>query len=118
MYGVIKFQAPFERLKEYNYSPEVRLYKAILTQAIIDLSNVADNKEARRLELEAKKWIFGNSHDFQEICHNAEMSPGFVIKIAKDAIKLNLAKKHDVSFINNKTRQDKFKVRKKRKFVA
>jgi len=36
MYGVIKFQAPFERLKEYDYSPEVRLYKAILTQAIID----------------------------------------------------------------------------------
>jgi hypothetical protein len=30
MYGVIKFQAPFESLKEFDYSPEVRLYKAIL----------------------------------------------------------------------------------------
>jgi hypothetical protein len=37
MYHVMKFQAPFERLKEYNSSPEIILYKAIITQAIIML---------------------------------------------------------------------------------
>ena len=36
MYNVIKFQAPFERLKQYNASSEIILYKAIITQAIID----------------------------------------------------------------------------------
>ncbi len=92
MYGVIKFQAPFERLKEYDYSPEVRLYKAILTQTIIDASNITETKIAKKLEIEAKIWIFGNSQYFQEVCHKGEIEPGFVIKIAKEAIKLNLAK--------------------------
>lgn len=92
MYGVIKFQAPFERLKEYDYSPEVRLYKAILTQTIIDASNITEVKTAKKLEIEAKIWIFGNSQYFQEVCYMGEIEPDFVIKIAKEAIKLNLAK--------------------------
>ncbi len=93
VYGVIKFQAPFERLKEYDYSPEVRLYKAILTQAMIDASNVSDSPEAKKNEIEAKTWIFGNSSYFQEICYNAEISPSFMIKITKEAIKLNSQKR-------------------------
>ena len=38
MYSVLKFQAPFERIKNYNDSPEVSLNKAIIIQAIIDAS--------------------------------------------------------------------------------
>jgi len=106
MYGVIKFQAPFERLKEYDYSPEVRLHKAILTQAIIDASNVTDAKEAKKYELEAKIWIFSNSEDFQAVCHRAEIDSGFMIKIAKEAIKLNCTKKIKIhnkdNFISSK----------------
>ncbi len=90
--GVIKFQAPFERLKEYDYSPEIRLHKAILTQAIIDASNIIPTKEAKRFELEAKIWIFGNSRDFQEVCQSAEIEPEFMIQIAREAIKLNSRK--------------------------
>lgn len=79
-YGVLKFQAPFERLKEYDYTPEVQLYKAILTQAIIDVSNIADIQNAKKIELEAKAWIFSNSKYFQEVCCKAEIEPNFVIK--------------------------------------
>ncbi|MDA9163410.1 hypothetical protein N9N97_00825 [Rickettsiaceae bacterium] len=92
MYGVIKFQAPFERLKEYDYSPEVRLHKAILAQAIIDSTNVTSGREAKKHEIEAKNWIFGNSDCFRDICCVADMDPGFVIKVAREAIKLNAAK--------------------------
>ena len=35
-YNVVKFQAPFERMKDYNLNPEVRLYKSIILQAIIE----------------------------------------------------------------------------------
>jgi len=117
MYGVIKFQAPFERLKEYDYSPEVRLYKAILTQAIIDASNIVDTKDSKKLELEAKIWIFGNSPYFQEVCHNAEIEPGFVVRIAKEAIKLNCTKKiHIKSELNVK--KEKFNSDIKHKYIA
>lgn len=47
MYNVIKFQAPFERLKYYNSSPEVSLYKSIITQAIIDATNILDTAIAK-----------------------------------------------------------------------
>lgn len=89
MYGVIKFQAPFEKLKEYNDSPEVRLYKAILTQAIIDASNISNNPSSRKEEIDAKNWIFGNGEYFQEICLKAESDPNQIIKLAKEAISLN-----------------------------
>ncbi|MDP4708697.1 MAG: hypothetical protein NWS20_01655 [Rickettsiaceae bacterium] len=117
MYGVIKFQAPFERLKEYDYSPEVRLYKAILTQAIIDASNIVEAKDAKKLKLEAKRWIFGNSKYFQEVCYNAKIEPGFVIRIAKEAIKLNCTKRIDIKSEPN-IREGKFHLDIKRKYIA
>ena len=93
IYGVIKFQAPFERLKEYDTSPERRLYKAILMQAIIDSSNTSNDRVPKKLELEAKNWIFGNSKYFREVCDKADMNPEYIMKIAKKAIKVNLEKK-------------------------
>lgn len=95
VYGVIKFQAPFERLKEYDYSAEVCLYKAILTQALIDASNTSNSSEAKKPELEAKNWIFGDSNYFKEVCYNADVNPDFMKQITREAIKLNLIKKSD-----------------------
>jgi hypothetical protein len=52
------------------------------------------------MELDAKEWIFGNSDYFQKICHMARIEPGFVIKITKEAIKLNCQK---VEFIREES---------------
>lgn len=92
MYKVMKFQAPFERIKQFNASSEVSLYKAIITQAIIDATNISDDKTAKNMEIEAKAWLLGNSDYFKEVCYRAEIEPSFVVKIAKDAIKLNKEK--------------------------
>ncbi len=88
MYNVIKFQAPFERLKGCNYSPEVTLFKAMITQAIIDVTNISQSKESKKIEKEAKDWIFGGGEFFQEICYLAGMEPDYIIKLAKEAIYL------------------------------
>lgn len=103
IYGVIKFQAPFERLKEYDLLPEVRLYKAITTQAIIDLSNISERKEAKKHEIDAKMWVFGNSDHFKEVCHDAEIESWFVISIAKEAIKLNAKKSFCTKLLSKKS---------------
>jgi hypothetical protein len=102
MYSVIKFQSPFERLKQYNSSSEIILYKAIITQAIIDATNISETPKARVIERDAKAWIFGNSDHFQKICYMAEIEPGFVVKITKEAIKLNCKK---VGFSKKKSKR-------------
>lgn len=97
-FNVIKLHSPFERIKDFDFIPEVRLYKAIITQAIVDASNISENKQAKKCEIEAKKWLFGHSLDFTETCYRAEMHPNEVVKIAKNMI---LLKKKEKS-INNK----------------
>ncbi|GAB4169825.1 MAG: hypothetical protein Tsb006_7720 [Rickettsiaceae bacterium] len=102
-YGVIKFQAPFEKMKEYDFTPEIRLNKAIILQAIIDASNVSDSKLARKVELEAKQWLFGNSADFLDVCHRANSNPSHVIRTAKKIIRLNHESRESTSLTPTKT---------------
>jgi len=92
MSNVIKFQAPFERLKLFDTSPDISLRKAIITQAIIDATNISDNPTAKKLELEAKAWIFGCGDYFRNICIEAGMEPSLVIKLTKQVIKLHKIK--------------------------
>lgn len=92
MYSVIKFQSPFERIKLYSSSPEVSLHKAIIIQAIIDASNISNDMEQRKLEVEAKTWLFGNSDDFKEVCDIANISSLEVRRVAKEAISMQKAK--------------------------
>ena len=89
-YNVVKFQAPFERMKDYNLNPEVRLYKSIIIQAIIDASNISEDSYAKKIELDAKAWLFGESKDFQEICFRAGLEPCYVIKIAKKMQRISI----------------------------
>lgn len=94
MSNVIKFQAPFERLKLYEISPEVTLYKAIITQALIDATNISESKAAKKIEMEAKEWIFSNSKHFQEICLLAKLEPSLVINVSKELIAIHKENQH------------------------
>ncbi len=112
MSNVIKFQAPFERIKFYNSSPEVSLFKAVITQAIVDASNLSCSKEYKKIELEAKAWIFGGSEDFEEICRMVKLTPSWVKKIAEEIIKLHadaqkLTQKNKIKPLEQKVREIK-----------
>lgn len=87
--NVIKFHAPFERLKTYSTSPDVALRKAIITQAIIDATNIAECPTSKAFALEAKAWIFGNGESFTTTCMEGGIEPSFVVKITKEIIKLH-----------------------------
>lgn len=105
MSNVIKFQAPFERLKLYDSSPDIVLRKAIITQAIIDATNISDFREAKKIEIEAKLWIFGGDEYFKKICLEAGIEPSYVIKITKEIIKLHRmqSRTKNISYIKNTT---------------
>jgi hypothetical protein len=93
MTHVIKFQAPFERLKFLGFSPEKILRRAIVLQAIIDASsNSNNNKELIKDAIEAKAWIFGRSDYFEKICYEAGLEPDFVVKVTREAIAIQKSK--------------------------
>ncbi len=92
-YNVIKFQSPFEKAKLYSDSPEITLYRSIILQAVIDVSNNSFSKKAVILEKEAKKWLFEDNEDFIDICNMAEVNKDYIRKIARDVVNIN--KKQD-----------------------
>lgn len=107
MSNVIKFQSPFERLKSYETSPDISLRKAIITQAIIDATNTSNVREAKQLEIEAKAWIFGENEYFKELCVESDMEPSFVIKLAKEIIKLHKHRTETKNYDHKKRDQNK-----------
>ena len=84
MTNIIKFQSPFERLKDNNQNPEIALIKAIILQAIIDATNISSSKEARKDEVDAKAWIYGGSEDFALMCEYINYNVSNVRKIARE----------------------------------
>lgn len=101
--NVIRFHAPFERIKLYNDISEVNLYKSVILQAIIDATNLSNDKSSKKIALEAKTWLVGNSEDFQFICDKANMETSFVRKIALTLIKLHERNMNKV--LNDKLRK-------------
>lgn len=83
---VIKLSYPFERIKNFNEIAEIALFKSVITQMIIDATNTSDVPRLKRLELKAKKWLFGNSDDFRMVCSMASLSHSYVYKIAREVV--------------------------------
>ena len=69
---------------------------------LFSFSSSIPHPKAKVIEQDAKAWIFGNSDHFQKICYMAEIEPGFVVKITKEAIKLNCKK---VGFSKKKSKR-------------
>jgi hypothetical protein len=84
----LKPQAPFERLRLANDCPEVALNKAIILQAMIDASNTSRCRSAQKIAKEARKWLFGNSEGFIEVCTDGELNPNFVTNLVGQIIGL------------------------------
>lgn len=86
MTNMNKLQAPFERLKNYDISPDVALRKAIIMQALFDIRSKAIDKKAQKARLEAKAWIFENSSYFRQICFEAGLHPENIIMLAREEL--------------------------------
>lgn len=91
MTNVIKFQAPFERIKFYYTSTDAMLRQAIILQAIIDASNSSEDKN-KKITDEARNWIFGKDENFVRYCYEAGTDPDYIIKKTIEAIKIQVDK--------------------------
>lgn len=57
---------------------EVRMWRAVLDQAVQDFLNTSDTSEAKRERKKAQIFLRGNSSDFFDVCDLAYVSPDVV----------------------------------------
>ena len=84
-------------------SPELRLFRAIITQAIEDAMYEGLHKYKIIDKREAVAWLTGNSNDFKMICHFADINSEYAsMKFAK-AMKLDI---YNLTDMQNKVIQN------------
>lgn len=57
---------------------EPGLWKAVITQALMDASSQSQKAEAKRSKREALEWLNGTSKDFEVVCDHAGLDPSYV----------------------------------------
>ncbi len=65
---VMRLARPFDRIKANANTPEAALFMALISQMIIDASNISSNKELIRDEKIAKEWLREDNDDLDFIC--------------------------------------------------
>lgn len=65
---------------------EPGLWRAVITQALMDASSNSRKSESRRTREDALKWLLSNSSDFEAVCDNAGFDPGYIRRRAKEAL--------------------------------
>ncbi len=86
----LKFQAdqlmPVQTKSETEIG-EIYLWRAVITQALQDAGSNDKKKEMRIKRAKAIAWLHSDSEDFNEVCMYADMTPSYVKRKAKEAIK-------------------------------
>jgi hypothetical protein len=65
---------------------EPGLWRAVITQALMDAATRSRKPDARRTREDALRWLLGDSNDFEAVCDNAGFDPGYVRKRAREAL--------------------------------
>lgn len=93
-----KSKTPFSRDRQ-NYlerkpfdmaQGEAALWRAVITQALMDASSHSSKKEAQYDKEAAQRWLLDNKDDFITVCQHGNLDPQYVRKMAKKAL-LNAA---------------------------
>lgn len=65
---------------------EPGLWRAVITQALMDAASKSHKYTARRSKKAALQWLLGDSPDFESVCDNAGFDPDYVRTRARIAL--------------------------------
>ena len=65
---------------------EPSLWRAVITQALMDAASRSAKSEARRAREDALNWLLGQGRDFEDVCENADLDPDYVRCKAREAL--------------------------------
>ena len=68
---------------------EPGLWRAVITQALMDAATASRKAEARRIRADAISWLLSPSDDFDAVCDNAGLDPDYVRSRAAEAVERN-----------------------------
>ncbi len=68
---------------------EPSLWRAVITQALMDAASQSRKSEARRTREDALRWLFSDSSDFEAVCDNAGFDPHYIRRRVKEAMQRN-----------------------------
>ncbi len=66
---------------------ERALWKAVITQALMDASSQSKKMELRYEKSQALCWLTGNNEDFRAVCENAGLNPCYIREQSLEALK-------------------------------
>jgi hypothetical protein len=93
-------------IEEQNKSPEQRLWKAVLAQAMYDLLSDNINTEEDGHRMLAECWASSKHQDFVDVCRNAGFEPDYIFKKVQKLITIKKLKKLGIVW-NYKRRETK-----------
>lgn len=70
---------------------EPGLWRAVITQALMDASSRSRKSEAKRYRNDALFWLLSDTDDFTIVCDNAGLDPDYVRSRARTALGRNCA---------------------------
>mgnify|MGYP000019280855 CR=1 FL=1 len=65
---------------------EPSLWRAVITQALMDAASNSAKAEAKRTRSDAAQWLLSNTPDFEAVCDNAGLDPDYVRTRARAAL--------------------------------
>lgn len=71
------------------------MWRAVITQALMDAASNSKKRENLKAKREAKNWLLGESEDFLDICCLADLNPDYVKKKARLALARNCVWRND-----------------------
>lgn len=85
-----------EKLNEIkNYQS---LWRAVITQALMDAGNNCKKPEYKKIKAEAISWLSGYSDGFEQVCIMADLPADYVKQKAKEAIKRGCKWRNETGF--------------------
>lgn len=89
---MIKYVFPYELIDDLSpprhfADREPGLWRAVITQALMDASSNSQKSENLRHKHEALQWLKGDTDDFLTVCEHAGLDPDYVREQAALAIK-------------------------------
>jgi hypothetical protein len=65
---------------------EPGLWRAVITQALMDAATQSSKSQARRARYDALHWLLSDDSDFETVCDNAGLDPDYVRGKARQAL--------------------------------
>lgn len=87
IFGASSYNPKFSQVPEHSFADhEPGLWRAVITQALMDAATQSSKSHAKRARNDALSWLLSDASDFETVCDNAGLDPDYVRTKAKMAL--------------------------------